>query len=145
MMYRHLLLLGPLAILAGCGATATNKASLDPLGAGDAYHLDFDDVQEYTQGKAGAFEVKATVPAGYEAVVTAESLPEGASFDGHLFSWLPSCSLSIEEGKFYRGYLLQRVRFTLTVKNSSQILLQKTALLIVRRFDGDPSTCHDEG
>jgi hypothetical protein len=74
--------------------------------------------------------------------VTVENLPEGAKFDGRIFSWIPPCGASAIE--FQRGLAEFKIRFTLWSSEDSKQFIQRRVNLRVYQFhEGPGRVCGD--
>lgn len=135
--------------LSGCGkdsgSDGDDQEGQEPVALGLSGTVVFDvPPMEFEQGELSTYAVEAKVPPPHQWSITAENLPEGAIFENNALSWRPSCALSLEDGDFLRGYLLQYVRFTLNFKDNEALQFQDTTVLIVHRFNKAGKTCGSE-
>ncbi len=133
------------------GACAKSDSADEPAGgakqpnqslalAGD-FTFDLSLVMEFEQGKRAEYPISSTLPPEYKWELTAENLPKGASFEDDVLVWQPSCSFSVKDGDFIRGYLVRYVRFVWTAKDAG-IVLPANAALIVHKYNG-PGLCQE--
>jgi hypothetical protein len=131
-----------LMFLIGCGSMPLGPDGLQNNSAHlQGFHLDFEEIMEFVQGQRGEFKIEATVPSPGAAILNAEGLAEGASLEGNTLIYTPPCSLSLAEGKFYRGYLSHRIRISLRSDKDSKSILQKSAVMIVFRHADPDRPC----
>ncbi len=135
--------------LAGCGAknpptpkTQDHKPNSGP----PDFHFtdDMPDTIEFEQGYGEQLDVlaNASVPGPGTPVVTVESLPEGAIFDGRILSWIPPCGVSSIE--FQRGLAEFKIRFTLWSSEDNKQFVQRRINLRVYPFhEGPGRVCGD--
>jgi hypothetical protein len=104
----------------------------------------FFDVMEFEQGVMAKYPIAdaAHVPAPGTPIVEVENLPEGATFDGRMLSWLPPCG---EFSDFYlRGYGVHYILVTLRSSAHPDDYLKRRAALLAHKFkDYDDLRCED--
>ena len=104
---------------------------------------DMPDTIEFEQGYGIQLNVLSTarVPGPEAAVVGVENLPDGAQFDGRIFSWIPPCGRGIV---FQRGLAEFKIRFTLWSGDNKEEFVQRRVNLRVYQFrEGPGRVCGD--
>lgn len=123
-----------LSLVTACGGSHVEK-DLEPTAQDKgppsySFGAEFPFVMTFKQGLESNFTLleHVQVPSSHP-VLTAENLPEGATFDGKSLTWTPSCDIPIED--FGDGHTIQYVRFTLRSSADDQQYVQRSAALLV--------------
>ena len=135
--------------LASCGAQTPPQVKTQdhkPDSGPPDFHFtdEMPDTIEFEQGYGRKFDVlaNARVPGPGAPVVTVENLPQGATFDGRVFSWTPSCAAGDIEFKL--GLAEFVIRFTLRSSEDAQQFVQRRVNLRVHQFhEGPGRVCGD--
>lgn len=139
-MGSHLAIIILALTLIGCGDSSSSSPQPTGLNLIN-FKLEFEDVMEFEQGELKDYPVTYEVPSGYTPTVSAENLPEGATFENQTLSWKPSCQIDFQSGAFFRGYMYYHVIFSLRLQESKDSVIQKSALMIVNKFNKPGKKC----
>ena len=148
--FRFTLLSAVTAIgLSSCGSTAIPTPPIQdrkPSSGPPDYHFDEDlpDTLELEQGYEEQVELltAAHVPSPGAPVITVENMPEGAKFDGKIFSWTPPCGRTALP--FQRGLAEFKIKFTLKSDQDPVQFVQRRMNLRVYPFiEGPGRVCGD--
>lgn len=138
------LIIVPLSILvlSACGSTQIEPDNSSSRADGlKKLKLDFEEIMEFEQGKSSEYPITTSVASPGSAILSGEGLPDGAEIQGNVLTYLPPCSLSLAEGKFYRGYISFRIRIALKSDKDPESSIQKAGLMIVYRYNDPDHLC----
>jgi hypothetical protein len=131
-------------LFVACGSKSSSSESPnedDPSNA--SYSLNYADIMEFTRGVLNSYEITGKFGGEISQTrITIDGLPDGASFEDDILSWEPSCELKPENGRFIRGYFIQRLRINFNSVVSDDVV-QKPAILVIHK-DGDASSCESQ-
>ena len=129
-------------LLIGCGSSPIEPPKTSqPQHQQNRFKLDFEEIMEFDQGKARSYTITAEVPPPGQPTLSVEGLPDGAVLEGATITYTPSCGLALAEGKFYRGYLSQRIVVTLKSDKDAESVLQKAGIILVHRHNDPERPC----
>lgn len=137
-----------LSLATACGSSQVEK-DLEPTQQDKgppnySFGAEFPFVMAFNQGVEKSYDLldHVKVPSS-SPVLSVENLPEGATFDGKMLTWTPSCDMPVES--FGDGHTIHYIRFTLkSAADDEQYVQRSAALLILQHQSSTGRKCGEK-